>query len=287
MSDERPVLILAPTEDRLAHTAHKALTGRAVPVLRVNPADLPGDCDLQWSVMSRSGFVGPPDRRVDLQELRSALVRPGSRSAQDVSVDEERDYIESEIAATMLGLTAGLDCRVVNRLAPGAVGRLILRETAEVATSGLEPTPTLMTSDIEVALAFFRDECEGRALVAPVAACIPPERIEGEAGEAALAARRSGMIVLQAAPEGASESLWVVGGRCVCVNAVAPSVRASCRRVARRLGLELARFDLVVGPEGTVCVEISPDPDLPDDARTRGEFVQALSDLLASCSVAE
>lgn len=285
MSRGRAVLILAPNEDRLADAALAELARRAVSVLRVDPADLPGGWDLGWSVVSRSGFAGPPARRQDFQDLHSVLIRPGSWSARGATAQEDRDYFEAEIAATMLGLIAGLDCRVVNRPAPGRVGRLVLREAAEVATSGLEPTPTLMTSDLEAARAFYRDECDGRALIAPASGCAPPEMIEGEGGERSLAARGSDPIVLQTLPAGTIESVWVVGERGLCAHPIDHSVRGACVRAAHGLGLGLARFDLVVCPEQAACVEISQVPDLPDDQGACTELVDALCDLLASGSV--
>jgi hypothetical protein len=286
MSPERPVLILAPDHDRLARTAHDELGRRGVQALRVDQADLPGGWDLGWSVLSQVGFAGPPGRRVELQELRSVLVRPAGRHVPDAGADDEQSYIQEEIAASMLGLLAGLDCPVVNRPAPGEVGRLIVRETAVLAASGLEPTAMLMTSDRDAALAFYRDHCNRRALVAPATAGMKPALIEGEDADGSLAAHASSPIVLQAIPEGSSESVWVVGERSVCVNGVAPSVRAACARAARGLGLELARFDLVVGSKQAACVEVSPVPDLPDDADACGELVHALCDLLATGSVA-
>jgi hypothetical protein len=285
MSPERPVLILASDEDRLARTAHDELARRGVQALRVDQADLPGGWDVGWSVLSGVGFAGPPGRRVELQELRSVLVRPAGRRVPDAGADEEQSYIQEEIAASILGLLAGLDCPVVNRPSPGEVGRVIVRETAVLAASGLEPTPMLMTSDREAALAFYRDDCNRRAMVAPATADTPPRLIEGEDAEGSLAARASSPIVLQAMPEGTSESVWVVGERSVCVNGVAPSVLAACARAARRLRLELARFDLVVVAGQTACVEISPMPDLPDDADACGQLVHALCDLLATGSV--
>jgi hypothetical protein len=285
MSVDSAVLILASDQDRLAHNAHAELARRGVCVLRVDPTDLTGGADLGWSVLSSSGFVGPPDRRVRLQRLRSVLVRADGRPARDESADDEQEYIDAEIAATMLGLLAGLDCPVINRPAPGEVGRLILRETATVAASGLEPTPTLVTSDPRAALAFYRDRCDRRALLAPTSGCAPPELIAGEEGEASVAACGSRTIVLQAVPEGTGVSVWVVGMRSVCARPISPSVHASCVRAAVGLGLELARFDLVVGPEQTACVELSLVPDLPEDAGARGEFLHALCDLLASASV--
>jgi hypothetical protein len=286
MSPERPVLILAPDQDRLARAAHDELARRGVQALRVDQADLPSGWDLGWSVVSRVGFAGPPGRRVELQDLRSVLVRPGGRHVPDAGADDEQSYIQEEIAASILGLLAGLDCPVVNRPVPGGVGRLIVRESAVLAASALEPTPMLMTSDREAALAFYRDHCNRRAMVAPATADTPPELIEGEDAEASLAARASSPIVLQAMPEGTSESVWVVGERSVCVNGVAPSVLDACAQAARGLGLELARFDLVTVSEQAACVEISPMPDLPDDTHACGELLHALCDLLATGSVA-
>src|SRR5690348_7215152 len=80
-------------------------------------------------------------------------------------------------------------------------------------------------------------------------------------------------------------SLVPAGSVCRTIGSK-PRVRGACVRAARGLGLELARFDLVVCAEHAACVEISQVPDLPDDQGACAELVDALCDLLASGSVA-
>jgi hypothetical protein len=60
------------------------------------------------------------------------------------------------------------------------------------------------------------------------------------------------------------------------------AVGSACLTAAAALGLGLARFDLVLGAEQAVCLEVSELHDLPADGGARGEVVGALCDLLAT-----
>jgi hypothetical protein len=138
--------------------------------------------------VGNDGFLQAPEGRVELTELRSVLARPGPPPRRLEAVDEgDRDYVAAEIAATMLGLLAGLGCLVVNRPAPGGVGRQVVRGAGRLPACGLGLAPTLVSWEPDDTLRFYRDACRERALVGPASGRALPALIEGEQGAEQLA----------------------------------------------------------------------------------------------------
>ncbi len=281
-----PVLVLAPRGDRLAGTARAELACRGVPVVWLDPGDFPGGWDIGWSVLAADGFLAAPGVRVSLRELRSVLARPGSPSRIEAVAEEDREYVDAEVTATMLGLLAGLECPVVNRPRPGGVGRAVVRAGGRLAPCGLGLAPTLVTWEPDAAAEFYRSVCDQRALVGRPTGRTPPELIEGQHGADWLARSAGEPLVLQALPEGERANVIVIGERAICLDGdgLGAAERSACVRAAAVLGLALAQFSLVLGSAGAVCLEVSELPDLPTDGHER-EVVGALCDLLADGAV--
>jgi hypothetical protein len=277
-----PVLVLAPAGDRLAGTARNELARGGVPVLWLDPRDFPGGWDVGWSVSAADGFLAAPGVRVSLTELRSVLARPGSPSRFDAVAEEDREYVSAEVTATMLGLLAGLECPVVNRPIPGDVGRVVVRAGGRLAACGLALAPTLVTWEPDAATEFYGSVCNQRALASRPTGRTKPELIEGRQGADWLAHSAGEPLVLQALPEGERANVIVIGERAIRLDGdgLGAAERSACVRAAAVLGLALARFSLVLGSAGAVCLDVSELPDLPTNGHERA-VVGALCDLLA------
>jgi glutathione synthase/RimK-type ligase-like ATP-grasp enzyme len=229
-------------------------------------------------------------------------------------------YFERD--AGLMALLEDLPCAVVNRLAGGLSNNSKPYQALLVRQCGLLTPPTLVTNDEESALRFYHDcDCQVvykslsgiRSIVrrlepeqlsrfaflrdgpAQLQAFIPGENVRVHTvGDQLFATRvhtegvdyryacREGDTVVHT--EGVDYRYVCRDGETVSMETTTlpPEVAASCRKLARQLGLLLTGIDLKETEEGAYyCFEVNPSPGfLYYEQHTRQPISTAVAELL-------
>ncbi|MER6125821.1 ATP-grasp ribosomal peptide maturase [Streptomyces sp. NPDC001795] len=140
------VLILTSQQDVTADMVVSELNTAGVPVLRLDPADLPGDVALSGEYVHGAfrGHLSAAGRLVSTSGLRSIWVRrPGVPATR---VDEQSDWLTEESSQALYGMLHGTEARWMNR--PDAARRARRKpwQLRLAQSSGLPVPATLITT---------------------------------------------------------------------------------------------------------------------------------------------
>ncbi len=143
------VLILAEKIDATADRVVSALTGRGVPVLRLDTSDFPDRVALEAQLRGAEwcGVLRTPQRRAVLEELRSVWYRAAPRFGWPPEMStEEREHAEREARFGLGGVLSDLDARWVNHPAAEADAGVKPRQLTAAASCGFRVPETLVTT---------------------------------------------------------------------------------------------------------------------------------------------
>jgi hypothetical protein len=260
------------------------------------------NCHFSGDELSGYLFVGA--RRLPLEELAGVLFRPGCAfGAFGTNLDEEQQYVQTELTAAFYGLFEGLHCPIVNRAGPGVLCGQPFNESALAAAlrdGGFTPASVLLASSSEQALEFY--ERHGRQALFGLPLAPSPRLLSGEEGARTLAQQSSGPCYLQAVPPGRWQRVLVAGGIPFAAAtgpeelgqiptpsspvATPAAYQYHCGRLAERVGLELFEMLVVRGDDGRdVCFSLNGYPLLESWAAPVCERVTAILSDRFACNV--
>ncbi|MFF4948016.1 ATP-grasp ribosomal peptide maturase [Streptomyces chattanoogensis] len=148
------VLVLTCEEDLTADMVVAKLHDLGVPLVRLDPADLPGRVDLSADYGSNGfhGFLKTGERMVSLSSLRSVWVRrpgiPGSRA------EEQSTWLTAEAEQALYGMLTSTQARWMNHPAAAGQARYKPWQLHIAQQSGFAVPATLITSFPAVARQF-------------------------------------------------------------------------------------------------------------------------------------
>ncbi|MGD3112763.1 ATP-grasp ribosomal peptide maturase [Streptomyces sp. YGL11-2] len=154
------VLVLTCEEDLTADMVVAHLNDLGVPLVRLDPADLPGRIDLSAEYAGKGfhGYLKTDERMVGLSGLRSVWVRrpgtPGSRAA------EQSIWLTEESEQALYGMLTATRARWMNHPAAAVQARYKPWQLHTAQQSGFAVPATLITSFPAVARQFaatYRD----------------------------------------------------------------------------------------------------------------------------------
>ncbi|GLW15150.1 MULTISPECIES: ATP-grasp ribosomal peptide maturase [Streptomyces] len=140
------VLVLTCEEDLTADIVVATLHDLGVPLVRLDPADLPGRVSLsaEYTDNDFHGYLKSGERMVSLDSLRSVWVRrpgaPGARSA------EQSAWITAEAEQALYGMLSCTRARWMNHPTAAAQARYKPWQLHVAHRSGFLVPPTLLTS---------------------------------------------------------------------------------------------------------------------------------------------
>jgi glutathione synthase/RimK-type ligase-like ATP-grasp enzyme len=249
-----------------------ALSARGADVLHVDASRLASArYDLVFGP-APSGWLEVEGRRVSVEEIASAYVRPG----------EPASAAGRRASMVFLALAASLPGIVLNPPAAGRSNGAKPYQLGLIARSGFDVPETLVTTDPEAARAFLRRH--GRLVykslsgIRSIVATLEP------GDEARLDGVRTGPVQLQKWIAGLDVRAHVVGERvfaCAVRSTAAdyrysgaaaelsaydlpPAIGERVVALAHEMGLRLAGVDLRLAPDGGwTCFEVNPSPGFP------------------------
>ncbi|TJZ59043.1 ATP-grasp ribosomal peptide maturase [Streptomyces piniterrae] len=148
------VLVLTCEEDLTADMVVATLNDRGVPLVRLDPADLPGRIDLSADYGGNGfhGYLKTDERMVSLGSLRSVWVRrpgtPGTRAA------EPSAWLTLESEQALYGMLTATQARWMNHPAAAGQARYKPWQLHIAQQSGFTVPATLITSFPSVARQF-------------------------------------------------------------------------------------------------------------------------------------
>lgn len=167
------VLVLTCAEDVTADMVVSALHDRGVPVVRLDPADLPGQAALsaQYAQGDFHGYLSAGDRVVSMTGLRSIWIRrPGQPAAHAA---HQSEWLTAESTQALYGTLYSTGARWMNHPIPAAQARCKPWQLRVAHHSGFAVPPTLITTFPQVAREFaaqYRD-----LVVKPVSGAHPSD----------------------------------------------------------------------------------------------------------------
>lgn len=179
------VLVLTrPLMDPVADLVIAELSSRAVPVVRLDPADFPGSlaisARLEPGEQSWRGVWRGEHRNLDLSSVRAVYYRRPGRFRLDprMTPDYSR-WADSEARAGLGGVLSSLRCTWVNHPHQNAIAAFAPYALAEAALCGLHIPPTLITSNPEEARDFVAGQ-PGAVAAYKAVGTAPPGMRDGE-----------------------------------------------------------------------------------------------------------
>jgi ATP-grasp ribosomal peptide maturase len=148
------VLVLTCEEDVTADLVVAALHDRAVPVVRLDPADLPGEVSLSGEYFRGDfhGYLEAGRRVVSMRALRSVWIRrPGSPGARFA---EQSVWLAAECTQALYGMLCCTDARWMNHPGAAAQARCKPWQLHLAHRSGFAVPATLITTFPQVARQF-------------------------------------------------------------------------------------------------------------------------------------
>ncbi|MEU9121137.1 ATP-grasp ribosomal peptide maturase [Streptomyces sp. NPDC048506] len=148
------VLVLTCEEDLTADMVVAVLNDLGVPLVRLDPADLPGRVDLSADYVGNDfhGYLRTDERMVSLSSLRSVWVRrPGTPASR---AEERSTWLTAESEQALYGMLASTRARWMNH--PTVAGRARYKpwQLRIAQQSGFTVPATLITSFPAVARQF-------------------------------------------------------------------------------------------------------------------------------------
>ncbi|MGW1375079.1 ATP-grasp ribosomal peptide maturase [Streptomyces sp. NPDC002446] len=148
------VLVLTCEEDLTADMVVATLYDLGVPLVRLDPADLPGRIDLSADYTGDrfDGYLKTDERMVSLSGLRSVWVRrPGTPGTR---VEEQSTWLTAESEQALYGMLTSTRARWMNHPAAAAQARYKPWQLHIAQQSGFAIPATLITSFPSVARQF-------------------------------------------------------------------------------------------------------------------------------------
>ncbi|MEU2183652.1 ATP-grasp ribosomal peptide maturase [Streptomyces thermolilacinus] len=148
------VLILTCEEDVTADLVVAELAALDTPLVRLDPADLPGRAAMSADYASGDfdGYLSVDGRMVAAAALRGVWVRrPGTPAAR---ADEPSDWLTAETGQALYGMLASTDARWMNHPAAAERARLKPWQLRAAHGSGFAVPPTVVTTFPRVAEQF-------------------------------------------------------------------------------------------------------------------------------------
>ncbi|MFB6436286.1 ATP-grasp ribosomal peptide maturase [Streptomyces sp. NPDC056411] len=148
------VLVLTCEEDLTADMVVATLHDLGVPLVRLDPADLPGRVDLSADYVNQGfhGYLKTDERMVSLSSLRSVWVRrPGTPG---IRADEPSTWLTAEADQALYGMLTCTPARWMNHPAAAAQARYKPWQLHVAQRSGFTVPATLITSFPSVARQF-------------------------------------------------------------------------------------------------------------------------------------
>ncbi|TJZ49458.1 ATP-grasp ribosomal peptide maturase [Streptomyces piniterrae] len=209
------VLVLTCEEDVTADLVVASLHDADVPVVRLDPADVPGRADISTEYVKGEfrGYLSAGGRVVSMSGLRSIWVRrpgrPGARAAH------QSRWLRAESAHALYGTLNSADVRWMNHPVAAAQARCKPWQLSVAHRSGFAVPPTLITTFPRVAREFATEYPD--LIVKPVSGAhpsdppmaLPTSRIEPDTDFAGVAA--SPTLLQQRVPKRADIRLTCVG----------------------------------------------------------------------------
>ncbi|MEU7278175.1 ATP-grasp ribosomal peptide maturase [Streptomyces sp. NPDC045431] len=148
------VLILTSPQDVTADMVVDKLQARGVPLVRLDPADLPGEVDLSAEYVRGDfhGYLSAQGRMVSSRALRSIWMRrPGEPAAH---APERSDWLGAETAQALYGMLYSTTARWMNHPRQAAQARHKPWQLRLAHHSGFAVPPTVITTFPRVAEEF-------------------------------------------------------------------------------------------------------------------------------------
>ena len=242
-----------------------------------------------------SGWIELEDRRIPVQEIRSAYIRPA-----------EPKSTKARIAAmALLSFVSSMPGVVINRPTAGRSNASKPYQLNLIASSGFEVPDTLVTTDPVAARAFLRKH--SRLVYKSLSGIRSIVATLDATDEARLEDVRNGPVQLQEYVVGLDVRVHIIGDRWFACSvqseaidyryggrtgmsaelsefALPEAVGTKLVALARQMNLLVAGIDLRYTPEGSwVCFEVNPSPGFPwyEDA-TGDPIAEAIAELLDS-----
>ncbi|GEM86474.1 ATP-grasp domain-containing protein [Meiothermus granaticius] len=261
----------------------------------------------RWSEGKPSGVLYGSDWRLNLAELSGVFVRylgPDGHAPVSGLSGPLAEAVIAESQAGVMALLEHLPCLVVNRAAPSVSNHSKPYQALMVRQAGLQTPPTLVTSDPEAALEFYRAN-QGEVIfkslsgVRSVVRKLTPSDLER------LPLLRHGAVQFQRFLPGDNVRVHLVGDEVFATRVrseavdyryarrqghtaemepthLPDSVAEACLRLAQATGLVLAGIDLKQTPDEVwYCFEINPCPGFAYYEQHTGQPISAaLAELL-------
>jgi hypothetical protein len=299
------VVILGQPSDPCASLTHQYLRRSGTEVAFIDDSQLLSTAGLSWLPDGplTDGFLTFHSSRIPLATVTGVLtrIRQSAQGPSELST-EDRQYIATELHATLLALLSSLPCRVINRPIHGMARRpvaLRVERARQIAACGFKLPAILMTSSEERAVRFYERFGEN-VLVGVLSGREGWRLIHGREGICELKALLArGPICLQEVPPGRWLQVITVGDQAFGAEAGAnhlgeersrgplqtvepSSLRMDCCRLARAFQLEFAQLEVVQSGTGErYCLDVSPWPTLGACAEPLQEsIVASLAQLL-------
>ncbi|MFD7611514.1 ATP-grasp ribosomal peptide maturase [Streptomyces sp. NPDC059828] len=270
------VLILTCRQDVTADMVVAKLHERGVPLVRLDPADVPGEAALSAEYVQGDfyGHLSTEGRLLSMSALRSIWVRrPGEPAAH---APEPSEWLAAETEQALYGMLYSATARWMNHPAMSAQARCKPWQLSLAHRSGFAVPPTVITTFPRVARQFaaqYRDLVVKSASGPPVGdppVALPTTRIGQDADFSSVAAAPT--LLQQFIAKRADIRLTAVGGRLFAARKLAASDQVDGRygttghnwqpvdvphRIARAVrdytgeaGLAYAAFDFAEDGEG-------------------------------------
>ncbi|MFE7773658.1 ATP-grasp ribosomal peptide maturase [Streptomyces sp. NPDC057445] len=270
------VLILTCRQDVTADMVVAKLHARGVPMVRLDPADVPGEASLSAEYVSGDfyGHLSTEGRLLSMSALRSIWVRrPGEPAAHAPGASE---WLTAETEQALYGMLYSAAARWMNHPSVAAQARCKPWQLSLAHRSGFAVPPTVITTFPRVARQFaaqYGDIVVKSASGPPASdppVALPTTRINQSADFTGVAAGPT--LLQQYIPKRADIRLTAVGGRLFAARKVSASDQVDGRygstghawepaevpsRIARAVreytseaGLAYAAFDFAEDAEG-------------------------------------
>ncbi|MET9877558.1 ATP-grasp ribosomal peptide maturase [Actinacidiphila glaucinigra] len=148
------VLILTSPEDVTADLVVAALHDRGTPVVRLDPADLPGEVSMSAEYVRGDvhGYLSVQERMVSMDSVRSIWIRrPGTPGA---GTAEQSEWLTAEAGAALYGALRCVRARWMNHPAAAAQARYKPWQLFTAHHSGFAVPATLITTFPQAAREF-------------------------------------------------------------------------------------------------------------------------------------
>ncbi|HZF18444.1 MAG TPA: hypothetical protein VE008_01920 [Burkholderiales bacterium] len=289
------ILVWGSRTDSPVASVLDALAARGAEVCHIDESTL---ATMGYDIVfgpSPEGWIEPAGRRIAIDDLRGAYLRPGNLAAGPAR----------SAGMTLLALASNMRGTIVNRPAAGRSNASKPYQLGLITQAGLEVPDTLVTTDPAAARAFLLEH--HRLVYKSLSGIRSIVAILDAADEARLDGVRTGPVQLQAYVQGLDVRVHVVGERCFAcsVRSAAADYRYAGtagaaaelsafelpetvgRRIValvRGMDLQVAGVDLRCTPDGSwICFEVNPSPGFPwyEDA-TGHPIAEAIANALAS-----